>query len=218
MAGFPSGGGGVSGVTVTGTAAAGAVIVATSATAASWTTTGAPLLGLTTVATASGQSLLVKRGASTSFSVSDFSVTTSNNTLDSGNGSSTFNGPMRVQSAGLGIGVAGSTTGGTVATAPPTSATIQTALGNLVLGTAFQNTLTYDVILTVNLSVTVNTSGVIALGVGPTNTPAQTNIVSGVTTIGFVPVKFKVPAGYFALLSISGTITDSIAGQYLEAA
>jgi hypothetical protein len=115
-------------------------------------------------------------------------------------------------------GFANGSVAGTRATAPPTNATIQTALGNLALGVAYQNTLSYDVRLTIFLSVTVNTSGVVALGVGTTSTPVQTNIVSGVTTVGFVPITFTIPAGYFALLSISGTVTDSIAGQYLEAA
>ena len=110
------------------------------------------------------------------------------------------------------------TVAGTTATSPPTNATVQAALGNLSLGTAYQNTLSYNVRLTVYLSVTVNTSGVIKLGVGTTNTPTQATIVTGVTTVGFVPVTFKIPAGQYALLSISGTVTDSIAGQYLEAA
>lgn len=122
------------------------------------------------------------------------------------------------QSASLGLNVAPSATAGTIATAPPTSATIQTALGNLVLGTAFHNTLTYNVELTVFLSVTANTSLVLSLGVGPTNTPVQSTIITGVTTTGFLPVKFKIPAGYYGLLSTTGTVTDTIAGQYLEAA
>lgn len=139
-------------------------------------------------------------------------VETNSNILDNGNGGAMISG------AGLSIGTAGiPSTAGTVATTPPTNATIQTALGNLALGTAFQNTLAYDVRLTIFLSVTVNTSGVVKLGVGTTNTPTQATIITGVTTVGFLPVTFKIPAGQFALLSISGTITDSIAGQYIEA-
>lgn len=118
---------------------------------------------------------------------------------------------------GIGVGGNPPTVSGTFATIPPLSATIQTALGNLALGTAYQNTLSYDVRLTVYLSVTVNTSGVVSLGVGTTSTPSQSTIITGVTTTGFLPVTFKIPAGYYALLSISGTITDTIAGQYLEA-
>lgn len=122
------------------------------------------------------------------------------------------------RSSSIGLGAVSPSVAGTRSTSPPTNATIQTALGNLSLGTAYQNTLSYDVVMTVYLSITVNTSGVVKLGVGTTNTPTQATIITGVTTIGFVPVKFTIPAGDYALLSISGTITDSIAGQYLEAA
>jgi hypothetical protein len=105
---------------------------------------------------------------------------------------------------------------GTVATVPPTQTTIQTALGNLVLGTAFQNTLSYDVQMTVYLSVTVDTSLVIKLGVGTTTTPTQQTIITGVTTIGFLPVSFVIPAGQYALLSVSGTGSETIVGQWLQ--
>lgn len=106
---------------------------------------------------------------------------------------------------------------GTNATTPPTSGSIQTALGNLVLGTAFQNTLPYDVRMTVNLAITSNTSLVVGDGVGPTSTPTQTTTVNGTTALGIVPVTCKIPAGYFRLLSEVGTGTIAIVGQYLEA-
>ena len=96
----------------------------------------------------------------------------------------------------------------TVATAPPAS-----SASTLALGTAYQNTLGYDIVLTVYLSITANTSGVIQLGVGPTSTPTQQTLVTGVVTVGFLPVPIYLPNNYYALLSISGTITDSIAGQ-----
>ena len=137
------------------------------------------------------------------------------NTLDDSAGNAIFAGT--VKATRFGSNATPPTVSGTVSSAPPSSATIQTALGNLVLGTAYQNTLSYDVYIQVFLSITVNTSGVVSLGVGSTNTPTQSTIVSGVTTTGFIPVKFKIPAGYYALLSTSGTVTDSIAGQYLEA-
>jgi hypothetical protein len=107
---------------------------------------------------------------------------------------------------------------GTVATVPPTSATIQTALGNLALGTAWHNTLSYDVWLTVYLAITVNTSLVVKDGVGTTTTPTQTTIITGTTALGIVPLRAKVQAGMYRLLSVSGTGTDAIVGQYLEAA
>lgn len=131
--------------------------------------------------------------------------------------SASVSGTVTAKSLGLGQGAASVT--GSFATLPPASASVSAAVaGTLILGTAFQNKLSYDINMTIYLSVTVNTSGVVSLGVGPTSTPAQVSIISGVTTVGFVAVKFKIPSQYFALLSISGTITDSIAGQFIEAA
>lgn len=119
----------------------------------------------------------------------------------------------------LGLGIAAASVVGTFATVPPASASVQTQLGtNLQLGVAYQNTLLYDVRVTIFLSISVNTSGAISLGVGPTNTPTQRVIEGGVTTVGFLPITFKIPTNYYALLSIAGTVTDSIAGQYVEAA
>lgn len=189
-----------SGVTVTGTAANRSVIQASSSSAGAW-------VSLATAGIADKSS-----GSQQSFTSYVKALGIGINTNPSAPG-----GNIDMTGA-IGIAIAAPIVAGTTATAPPTSATIQTALGNLALGTAFQNTLSYDVRLTVYLSVTVNTSGVISLGVGTTNTPVQSTIVSGVTTVGFVPVTFKIPAGQYALLSISGTVTDSIAGQYLEAA
>lgn len=123
-----------------------------------------------------------------------------------------------VKGASLGVGATPSATAGTVASAPPTSAVIQTALGNLALGVAWQNTLTYDVWLTVYLAITVDTSLVVTDGVGTTNTPTPTTIITGTTALGIVAIRAKVPAGYYRKLSTSGTQTSAIVGQYLEAA
>lgn len=118
----------------------------------------------------------------------------------------------------IGLGAAQPSVVGTRATLPPTTATIQTALGNLTLGSALHNTLSYDVRLTVYLAITVNTSLVVQLGVGTTNTPVQTTIITGTTALGIVAIPFTIPAGQFAKLSTSGTATDAIVGQYFEAA
>jgi hypothetical protein len=118
----------------------------------------------------------------------------------------------------LGINTTAPSVAGTVATSPPTSATIQTALGNLTLGTAYHNTLSYDVKMTVFIAVTADTSMVLKDGVGTTNTPTQTTIITGTTATGIIPVNVRIPTGYYRLLSISGTVTDAIVGQYLEAA
>ncbi len=97
---------------------------------------------------------------------------------------------------------------GALKSAPPAS-----SAPTLALGTAYQNTLGYDILLVVFLSVTLNTSGVVQLGVGPTSTPTQQTIIGGVSTVGFATIPIYLPSSYYALLSISGTITDSIAGQ-----
>ncbi len=95
-----------------------------------------------------------------------------------------------------------------IGTAPAVS---QTA--GLALGSAFQNTLGYDVLLVVALNVTVNTSGVLKVGVGPTNTPTQQTIMTGVTTTGQMFIPIYLPKDYYALLSTTGTITLAIDGQ-----
>lgn len=95
-----------------------------------------------------------------------------------------------------------------VVTSPPSS-----FAPTLSLDSAYQNDSGTDILLVVYLSVTVNTSGVIKLGVGPTDTPTQQTLVTGVTTVGFLPVTIYLPQSYYALLSVSGTITDSITGQ-----
>ena len=119
----------------------------------------------------------------------------------------------------LGVGEAAGSVSGTFSTNQPASASVSAAVAStLVLGTPFQNKLSYDITMTIFLSVTVNTSGVISLGVGPISPPPTNVIVSGVTTVGFLPIKFKIPSGEYALLSISGTVTDSISGQFVEAA
>lgn len=84
----------------------------------------------------------------------------------------------------------------------------------LALGSAFQNVLGYDVLLVVYLSVTVNTSGVLKLGVGPTSTPTQQTLVTGITSTGLWTVPIYLPATYYALLSATGTITVAVDGQH----
>jgi len=83
----------------------------------------------------------------------------------------------------------------------------------LVLGVPYQNSLGYDVTLQVYFDITSNTSGVISCGVGPTNTPPQQVIVTGSTTVGYLPVSVYLPNNYYALISTTGTITIAIRGQ-----
>lgn len=118
----------------------------------------------------------------------------------------------------LGINATAPSVAGTVATVPPASATVQTALGTLALGTAFHNTLSYDVQMTCYMAITVDTSLVVSDGVGTTTTPTQTTVITGTTALGIVALKVRIPAGYYRLLSVSGTGTEALVGQYLEAA
>lgn len=87
----------------------------------------------------------------------------------------------------------------------------------LYLGSAFQNTTGYDVLLTVYISVTAATGGSILSGVGPTNSPTQQTIVGSLTVsaVIIIPVPLYLPNNYYALISTSGTITATISGQQL---
>jgi len=97
-----------------------------------------------------------------------------------------------------------------ITTAPPAS-----TASSLSVGSSFQNTLGYDVNITVYLAVSAATSADILLGVGSTSTPTQQTIVAGLTlaSLNIIPIQIYIPAQYYALLSTSGTITQSIAGQ-----
>ena len=99
---------------------------------------------------------------------------------------------------------------GSLTTAPPVSAS-----STLAVGTAYQNTLGYDIVLTVYIAVTAATAASILLGVGPTTTPTQQTIVSSLTTAALIiiPVTIYLPNSYYAKLSTSGTITQTISGQ-----
>ena len=95
-------------------------------------------------------------------------------------------------------------------TSPPASQS-----SSLAVGTAYQNTLGYDVMLTVYLNITSALAANILLGVGPSNTPTQQTLISGLTlsVLGIIPVNIYIPAGYYAKLSTSGTIVMAISGQ-----
>jgi hypothetical protein len=81
----------------------------------------------------------------------------------------------------------------------------------LSLGAAYQNTFGYDVLLTVYLNITVNAGGNVQCGVGPTNTPTQQTLLTGLAVLGYFPVAIYLPKNYYALLS--ATVTASITGQ-----
>lgn len=98
---------------------------------------------------------------------------------------------------------------------PPVSAS-----ASLAIGTAYQNSFSYDILLVVYLNVTSSVTASVQLGVGPTSTPGQQTIINSVTlsSLAIIPVSIYIPSGYFALLTTSGTITASISGQIAMAA
>lgn len=89
----------------------------------------------------------------------------------------------------------------------------QLIVPGLTLGTAFQNSTGHDLTMCVILEITVNPGGTIELGVGSSVTPVQQTIYTGTATLGFMPITFKLPSGYYALLSVT-TLTAVIRGQY----
>ena len=138
--------------------------------------------------------------------------------------------PLAAASGGTGVNnsfnltiTAASTINQNVSTsATPTFASIITApsvsaASTLALGTAYRNTLGYDVVLIVYIDVATATAGSILSGVGSTNTPTQQTIISSITTATdvFIPVTVYLPNNYYALISTSGTITASISGQQI---
>lgn len=91
-------------------------------------------------------------------------------------------------------------------------------VSSLVLGTAYHNTLGYDILLTVYIDISNTTNANFLLGVGPTNTPPQQNILTNYnitpnSTHLVFPVPIYLPNNYYALLSTSGTVTATIIGQ-----
>lgn len=104
----------------------------------------------------------------------------------------------------------GKSLGSTVITEPAASQT-----SSLTIGTAYQNTFGYDIVLTVYVSVASAVTASILSGVGPTNTPTQQTIVSGLTVsaVSVITVPVYIPSGYYALISTSGTISATISGQ-----
>lgn len=95
----------------------------------------------------------------------------------------------------------------------PSQRLINTGLVLTSPGTPFQNSTGHDLTMCVILEITVNPGGSIELGVDSSPTPVQQTIYSGTTTLGFMPITFKIPSGYYALLTVT-TLTAVIRGQY----
>lgn len=82
----------------------------------------------------------------------------------------------------------------------------------VALGTAYQNTLGYDAMITVYINVTVAAGGSILCGVGGSS-PTQQTLYNNLSVVGVVPVSVYVPANRYVKISTSGTITAAITGQ-----
>ena len=97
-----------------------------------------------------------------------------------------------------------------IITTPAVSAT-----STLSIGTSYQNTLGYDVILIAYLDIASATTASIQCGVGPTITPTQQTIIGSITTATdvFIPVTVYLPNNYYVKISTTGTISASVSGQ-----
>ena len=114
--------------------------------------------------------------------------------------------------ADLSVGVlaSGTPTAGTVRTAPPASHTAISFGTSLTLGTALQNTLGYDILVNICVSVTAAVSANFQIGVGSTNTPTKDNILpASISAAETFTVCVIVPHNYYVLLDKTGTSSTS---------
>lgn len=119
----------------------------------------------------------------------------------------------------IGIGVTPSATSGTIASAPLSSNAVNTALSTQVaLGTAWHNTLDYDVLLHFTMVVTAATTATVLGGVGPTNTPSQNNICGSFSLPTVISLTFTVPTQQWLLVNTGGaSITVASVTTFLQA-
>ena len=98
-----------------------------------------------------------------------------------------------------------------VITAPANSASVSASVN-----VSIQNTTGYDANLGLYLSVASASVATVNVGVGSASTPTVYPIVTGYTTAAanFFPITVYVPSGYYALVTTSGTISDSLKAQW----
>lgn len=97
-----------------------------------------------------------------------------------------------------------------ITSSPPASGT-----PTLTLGTSYQNTLGYDILLVVYLNVTAYPGGSpheVLVGVSASSTPGEQAVTSGTSPTGFLPVTMYVPNNYYAVIALLN-VTASIIGQ-----
>lgn len=220
MSGFPAAAG-ISGVTVTGVAANRSIIQATSATAGAWVTfatAGVADLSAAGAQTFAGSIQAPTIGLGTAPTTTPLVISPSvapASNLDLSVTSSAGFTVLRVQDSTSGVLARALALGtaavpsvpSTIATAPPSSNTVRTALGALTIGAAYQNTLSYDVVVTVAVVVTAATAATLAAGVGSTSSPTTDPAIAAFSTPCVVNLTYVVPAGYYLLITDGGTIT-----------
>ena len=121
----------------------------------------------------------------------------------------------------LGLGITAPTEYGVFATNPgPDPASTTAALTSVAVGSAWQNTLDYDVLVTVTLVVTAATGASLAAGVDSSDTPTTVPVVGSFSTAtaAVIPLSFKVPAGQYLEIDSSGTITIASTTTWAQAA
>jgi hypothetical protein len=112
----------------------------------------------------------------------------------------------------LGINTTAPIASGTLATLPTLGSTAQA----ITLGTPVQNALSYDRLLQVVIVVSSATTATIIAGVSSSTTPGTQTMVPSFTVAVFetVTIVLYVPAGYYASVGTTGTISATAAGQW----
>lgn len=110
----------------------------------------------------------------------------------------------------VGVTASGVPTAGTIRTAPPASHTAISFGTSLTLGTALQNTLGYDIMVSIAVSVTAAVAANFQIGVGSTNTPTIDNILPAtISAAETFTVCVIIPSGYYVLMNKTGTSSTS---------
>lgn len=105
-----------------------------------------------------------------------------------------------------------STNGQILYTQPPSSNTATTSFGtSLTVGTSKQNTLGYDILVNIAVTVSSATTATITLGVGSTSSPTINTVIPSFTVAASTIYTFSaiVPQNYYVLVNDTGTITIS---------
>lgn len=96
----------------------------------------------------------------------------------------------------------------TMCSSPPASSVVTIAFGTtLTSGTAKRNTLGYDILVNINVPVSLAVSGIISIGIGATSTPSVSALTNTLIATGILNFSAIVPNNYYLMLSTSGTIT-----------